>query len=257
MIRRVKPLLLLGLVGLLANGCGRGLLRKSPPKEIWLYPHWFTKMPQRPGVIFAVGYSPVYMNIQSSWQEAKDNALLNLARAYFVSVQGEQAFVSRGEGTAYKGSTISEEVDSTLLESLKPKLNCLDSARVGGMVIVLVSTMEVQVDDRPTDLKSQEPAWVKELPSNPDYEYARGASPKYLYESTSWLKAERAARIQLAWNRKRKLQRLQRKGEDNLHQVTVESTGVVLRELQIIARWVDPVNGVHWVLAHCPKRVSL
>lgn len=121
------------------------------------------------------------------------------------------------------------------------------------MVIVLVSTKGIDVDSRPTALKS-EPAWVKKLPSSPNYDYARGAFPKYLYESTSWLEAERAARIQLAWGQKTKLQQLQRKGENNLHQVTVESTGVVLREAQIIARWVDLEKGVYWVLARCPKR---
>ena len=252
MIRWVKALLLLGFIIHLSCGYGSGLHRKSPSRGTHLYPHWFTEMPQRRGAIFAVGYSPVYMNIKTSWQEAKDNALLNLAKAYWVSVQGEQAFVSGEGGTAYKGSTVSEVVDSTLLKMLKPKLTCLDSALVGEMVIVLVSTKGIDVHSRPISLKS-EPTWIKKLPSNPDYNYARGASPKYLYESNSWLEAERRARIQLAWGRKTKLQQLQRKGEFSFHQVTVESTGVTLREAQIVARWVDPVNGVHWVLARCPK----
>ncbi len=203
-----------------------------------------------------MGYSPAYMNIKSSWQEAKDNGLLNLAKAYWVSIRGEQAFVSGERGTAYKGSTVSEEVDSTLLKMLKPKLTCLDSAQVGGMVIVLVSTKEINVHNRPISLKS-EPTWIKKLPSNHDYDYARGVSPEYLHESNSWLEAERRARIQLAWGQKTKLQQLSRKSRDNLHQVTVESTGVTLREAQIVARWVDPGAGVHWVLARCPKRTII
>ncbi len=213
------------------------------------------EMPLRRGAIFAVGYSPVYMNIKSSWQEARRNGLLNLAKAYWVSIRGQQAFVSGLTGTAYRGSTLSVEVDSIQLKMLKSKLTCLDSAQIGGMVIVLVSTKEIAVDNTPAPSKSK-PTWIEKLPFSPDYDYARGVSPKYLHESNSWLEAERRARIQLAWEQRTKLQQLRQKGKLSFHQVTVESTGVILREAQIVARWIDPETGVHWVLARCPKRTT-
>ena len=69
-----------------------------------------------------------------------------------------------------------------------------------------------------------------------------GIAPRYYNLETSWRTAEKRARRKLAFKAASKVRSLNKSTAEWQHDVQSILTGVLLRELQVVARWADEEN---------------
>ncbi len=218
------------------------------------YPRWFLETGRVPCQT-AVGYEKVSIFPDSAVNRAFEQACLNWVRQKQVTIQGGQAFWSTEIGTVWMGSDFYESFDSSRVSIAQNSMQKLDSLISKNMVAVLVGPKECPLAD---SLKQSVnlaeipgPEWIKSLPENSHYVYAIGAATEYFYEASSWLEAEYNARLNLArevFTRIQSLQKVTTAGEEVRH----EETKVVLRNLRIVARWLDLKNKIFYVLIRMP-----
>ena len=211
------------------------------------YPLWFQRMPYMEGVYFAIGYAPRYTYLSSSFKEAKENLKKNLAYVRGVIIDGELGFLKENTQIAGVGGTIRDTTDTS---GIHPVI--LDSAVCKDFVLVLGATKKA--DGWKAHLFNPPPLWFKEIPSSSNFFFAVGTAPLYAYEHDSWLYAEQNARYNLAMEIFTKIKALRKYHNETIQGITVESTSVHLRNVQVLARHIDIKNRSVYVLVGIPKK---
>jgi hypothetical protein len=219
------------------------------------YPLWFLKQgdvlcPDR-----AVGYVNISYFPDSSVNGAIRNACEALRRQKENSIKGNQSFWETEIGTYSMYSDIFEMYDSTVFR--KDEVTLLDTVFLDNMVAVIISLNKCTIDpiikERRNIIDVSPPSWVDTPPTSEDFLFAVGLAPRYFYESSSWLEAERLARLNIARQvhlRVKGMQKISGEGQE----LRDEHLSVVLKDQEIVERWYDIKNRIFYVLAKCPKR---
>lgn len=209
-------------------------------------PSWFW---DPPATTVAVGYSPQYQDAPTANDSAFTDAAWRLFKDRRANVNGGMATSYTPYGQYSEGSSIDYVLsfsDSMQFDGFLKSVVRVDSAivpsfgAVKGMRVMLVATSEVEVDNSfipsPSDVNA-------ERGTND----AIGVAESYYYESSSWIEAERGARIQLAMNQSTTtgltaIERSQSQG-DRVEAKTVDITvDVVISNVRVVKRRLDPIT---------------
>ncbi len=233
---------------LLASGCYTHKGVSSPERHDSLYPVWFVRSPIQDGNLIAVGYSQEFIRKQSSAKMASSDACQRLAKCSKVTIHGKHAIENTVLGRSWRGQIIKEWRNG--VSPAEGLHNCvkLDTAFVDGMVIVLASLKRIEIDTTRVPITHKR-SWVDSLPQSDDYIYAVGVAPKYFRQTASWIEAERAAKLELAYIQKSRVLGLSRKESSALGDVTVQEFESTLFDVQIVERYIDEDSGTYYVLA--------
>jgi len=90
------------------------LLGCFPLQRGQVRPAWIDHLPQKPGWIFALGYSPPYINPADAWQAAAQRGREELARTLQLTIQGGQWWYG-----FQQGRSLQEELSRESLNIVK------------------------------------------------------------------------------------------------------------------------------------------
>jgi len=198
-----------------------------------LLPGWFWDTPVSDEISFAVGYSNAYIESDHAFGEAFEDAVLRLFTDIHCHIKGEKASASSPGGTMHMGSTIQLVSDTTGLAAFREQVVRLDSVRTPEMLIMLVSTRQIKINRKLT-----------KQPGNPETENGVPCSaPLYMHQSSSWIEAERQARIEIATGISSVVKVIDRKQDGRVTKTIVTATDVMLTNVQTIHRRIDWKNG--------------
>lgn len=216
------------------------------PAQSARYPGWFRSMPQPEEGLWAVGYAQGYSTLESGIDSAKADAYERLRRDRRVTLEGEKLYESAPgfrqslEGTSYAETGLPDTLRSVAY---------LDSAKAGGMTLVLAAWAPEGASPNGlpggpqsgrAPFRVDPPSWVRDrVEGGAGRTRAVGRAPRYYYLQSSWRRAEKRARRQLAFRAASKVERLEKNAEDWRHGVTALKTNVRLRRVQTLARWAD------------------
>ncbi len=239
--RHVLPFALVAALVVVADGGQRVQAQESNA-----YPSWFRTTPPGPSVLWAVGYAPAYSSVTEGVDEAKKDAYESLRRARRVVILGEKLYEKApGYGTAQHGKAFAEIGLPDTLRSV----SYVDSLNAGGMTLVLAAVSEDSIRSRfsstgrRVSFSKTRPAWVQEgMTGALDGQRAMGVAPRYYNLENSWRLAEKRARRKLAFKAASKVENLSKDTEDWQHDVQSVTTGVDLRDVQVLERWGDDKN---------------
>ena len=221
-----------------------------------VYPSWFVDQEKSLCGPTVVGYAHASFYPDSSAAQAIRDGTERWARNRQTIVAGGQAFWSTEIGTAWMGSNIQEHFDTTSVTQVLTFLAPLDTLQLEGLVAVLLGEpgciLAPSMRRGQVIQKAPPPAWVENLPRKAGILYAVGVAPEYYYEPSSWDEAEQGARLNLAHAMGVKVKEVQRIGPDS-QEVVNEDLSVVLRGLQVLARWRDARQRVFYVLMSMPQ----
>lgn len=232
--RAVWVVLLVSLVG------GRPAAIAQDPA----YPAWFRTMPSSNQTLWAVGYAHGYTDLEDGMPAAKADAYERLRRSKRAVVATERRYeAAPGFGTSVEGARVTE----TELPDTLRSVTYVDSLTVAGMTLVLAawtpdgaSARTPLVAGGRAPFAERPPPWVRAEGENGAEGWrAVGRAPRYFYLETTWQRAERRARSQLAFRAASKVKRLQKSTDDWRHDVFSVSSKVRLRRVQVTARWAD------------------
>ncbi|MDX2192081.1 MAG: hypothetical protein NW201_01925 [Gemmatimonadales bacterium] len=200
------------------------------------YPAWFLETPRLEGVALAVGYAPVYRTADSARAEAERDGTATLALHAGLRVKAGTIFevIPGGQGL-FRG----ERYEEAPLGA-PPAVRRLASAQVGNMTLVLVATREVGPPfDGARPMSIEAPPWVGQPPVEPGALVAVGVAPRYFYEKNCWGEAERHGRQQLAFAVASRTRELSKGTRDEDFAVLHVEADVLLRTVEVRARWAD------------------
>jgi len=239
-LRPIAIILLYHFVGLLI----------AQDEGTYLMPEWFWVTPEKEGSLFAVGYARCYYTIQTSYDEAFQDAAWRLFINTESRVVGERGMTRTPRGMFSAGSTMKFVVDSTRFDTFAGTLVRIDSATTDELVVMLLGTNKLSLKRRP----KPSPA----IPQPSDFErngfmVLVGSSTRYRYEASSWKDAERNARVEAAVTLNLKIRSIEAHASEQDMQTVVLETDAVIRNLQTVARAIDPVTGERIVLVRVKK----
>jgi hypothetical protein len=229
------------VLALVVVGSGGGQCVQAQPT----YPAWFKTPPSGGNALWSVGYAPAYSRLSDGLPAAKEDAYQALRVARRVIIMGEKLYQEApGYGASMEGSSFVEMGRPDTLRSVA----YLDSLKAGGMTLVLAAWGPDGAPSRPppsgrSAFSDTRPDWVKqELEQGQGARQAVGIAPRYHNLETSWRTAEKRARRKLAFKAASKVRSLNKSTAEWQHDVKSILTGVLLRELQVVARWADDEN---------------
>ncbi len=208
------------------------------------FPAWFFQMPRQQGVLWAVGYAPAYTDPSVANEHAKRDAYERLRRARRVHLSGEQLFERlSGRGLSYRG----ERFDVTGYPDTLEGVSYVDSARAEDMALVLAAwtppsggSVEAPRSVRRRVARSASaPDWIRRDAVVEARVRAVGTSTRYYHLENSWDAAERHALRRLATTVAADVRRLDRSVDGHSHTVMSQRTAVTLRNVQVVARWLN------------------
>ncbi|MFQ6041825.1 MAG: hypothetical protein ACE5PV_13285 [Candidatus Poribacteria bacterium] len=216
-------------------------------------------MPDSDTALFAVGYAQTYYHQETSVKEATENGIESLARSISIRIKGERGFMDTVSGSEFAGEDFQEELPEGILEFVKTNHKVVATETVGNITLVLLcsprspTTSSYGIGDAPAvssvkGFNSGRPGWVSEPPKRNGFLYAVGQCNPQYHEEDAWQLAEYDARINLALSLVAQLRSLVKKLDRNLNIITTVKTDVVLNRAQVDERWVDPRNGIPYVL---------
>jgi hypothetical protein len=226
----------------LVIGCSAPVQSLKPELEPVLMPVWFWDTPRMGGISFAVGYSPLHQESDHAYQEAFQDAAWRLFCDRQCHIYGEKGIASSPEGTMQMGSTIRIEVDSTGFSAFSGRLVRLDSLATTTMRVILVGTAEVVIDKARISVPDFEI-------TDPEKNLGLGSAPIYYHESSSWIEAEREARIQLALDAHAEFMGSSETADEMILQTAVTKTDVALTGIQTLHRRIERTQGYVMVWA--------
>ena len=223
-----------------------------------VYPVWFIEQGRVLCSDVATGYARLAYYEHSASGEAMINAQCNASKQRRSVLRGGEAFWQTAIGSAYLGSDIEEVYDTTACDT-PLVVTGLDTFTCGNLVGVLVGGRACGLGDDllgPVDCsKEDKPHWIENPPRQAGYVCAVGAAPVYFYEVSSWLEAEKRARMGLARSLGTRIRSLER-GDDTVRDALIhDSLSVVLRGVQVVGRWREGTE-VCYVLARMPANVE-
>jgi hypothetical protein len=222
-----------------------------------LYPKWFLNPGELscPMTHTTVVRSSIYP--QSAIQTAFSNGCVTLAKYKNVSIKGGQAMWSTEGGTYALGYKYTEVFDSSLSETYREKLKIIDSFNDRKNIFVLMGDSSCSFDSsslqRVNIAKIPAPKWVEVLPGNAGELFGIGVSQEFQFEASSWSLAEKNAVMSLARSIKVEMKSLLKQNEKEHQDLRDESLDAVLRDIKIVARWMDGKRKIYYVLAKSKK----
>jgi len=242
----------------------------SPTHKYSNYPLWFWEMPQSDTALFAVGYAQTYYHQETSVKEATENGIESLARSVSIRIKGERGFIDTVSGSEFAGEDFQEELPEGVLEFVKTNHKVIATETVGNkqpptpfnkgdITVVLLclpalnEARQADISDAPSvssvkGFNPERPGWVSEPPQRNGFLYAVGQCNPQYHEEDAWQLAEYDARLNLALSLVAQLRSLVKKLDGNLNIITTVKTDVVLNRAQVDERWIDPQNGIPYVL---------
>jgi len=223
------------------------------------YPLWFWEMPQSDTALFAVGYAQTYFHKETSVKEATENGIDSLARSISIRIKGERGFIDTVSGSEFAGEDFQEELPEGVLEFVKKNHKVVATETAGKITVVLLclpapnEARQAGIGDVPSvssvkGFNPERPGWVSEPPQRTGFLYAVGQCNPQYHEEDAWQLAEHDARINLALSLVAQLRSLVKKLDRTLNIITTVKTDVVLNRAQVDERWIDPQNGIPYVL---------
>ncbi|MGD0337698.1 MAG: LPP20 family lipoprotein [Bacteroidota bacterium] len=241
-----RPLRIAGLLTLLAQGLG------AQP-----YPKWFVHQGDILCKEIAVGYANPSFYPDSAVSEAVRNGTENYVRQQRCSIAGGQAFWSTEIGTFWMGENFKERFDTSAVETAAKKLEVIKKYISRSIVLVLLSSSDSAGIEIKEPVESKQltvvPQWIGVLPSDSEYIYAVGMAPKYFYERSSWIEAERMARRNLARSVYVDIKALQKMGRQG-QEIQNEELSISLKNIEVVSRWRDVNKGIFYMLLKMPIR---
>ncbi|MBC8205202.1 hypothetical protein ISS30_04335 [bacterium] len=218
---------------------------RQPPPEPLVMPSWFWDTPRIEGLQSAVGYSQFYRDGPDAYREAfLDGAwrLFNDEEAYFAGARA----LSSGAGVQMSmGSTINMRIDSTGFDDFVKYIVRVDSFAAENMRIMLVAADEFQPEK---GLCPSPPANNVKVPEAGVFT-GYSVTPKYYYSSSSWIEAERIARIELAVNASSKIKSVENVADGNILSTIIVETDINMVNIQTVQRRFNWEHGMYevWV----------
>lgn len=228
-------------------------LASSYPKYS-IYPRWFWKMPHNPNAVFAVGYAQTYFYPDSSVKEATENGIKSLAKSVSVRIKGERGFIDTLHGPQFAGEDFQEVLPEGVLDYVKKNHKVIATETVDDITLVLLCIGDAPSLSSAKSFNSRCPSWISKPPKREGFLYSKGQCTPQYHQEDAWQLAEYDARIDLALSLFAKLRSLVKKLDRNLNTITAVKTDVVLNRVQVIERWLDPKNGIPYVLVRMPLK---
>lgn len=227
------------------------LLWLAQSSQAQVYPSWFLDQQGTSCGPTVVGYARASFYPDSSAAQAIRDGSERWAQLRQTVVEGGQAFWSTEIGTAWMGSSIQEHFDTTSAAQALTFLAPLDTLLSAGLVAVLLGepgcVLAPPLRQRQAIERASAPAWTERPPQESRSIYAVGVAPEYYYEMSSWNEAEQRARLNLARTVNVKVKELQKVGIV-AQEIENEELSVVLRDVQVVARWRDVRGKIFYVL---------
>jgi hypothetical protein len=221
-----------------------------------VYPNWFLNQGSTKCIGTTIGYANSSFYADSAIAEAIRNAYENYSRNRVTHVAGGQAFWSTEAGTFWMGADFQEDFDTTAMESAPSFLSVLDMYVDVNIAVVLLGDSTCRIGEaerlRLPLLKTLH-AWSDTPPKDERYYYAVGVAPQYYYETSSWIEAERIARRNLARTLTVSVRSLQKSTVREGQEIRQEELKVTLRNIEVMARWIDASKKLFYVLSRTPK----
>lgn len=221
------------------------------------YPRWFLHQGKLNCESSAVGYSTSGYYHDSSTTAAFNNSTINIAQNSFCNVKGGQGFWTTEIGSIWMGKDITLSFDTALANYYKQVLEVKDSYSTNRLHIVLSLEKNCELSMRENELISLRsvavPNWIENIPDNNEYYFASGEASSYYYESSSWLEAEKNARINLAKQIAVEIQVLEKFMDSEGQSISKEEVSISLYDIKVVARWVDVNKNIFYVLVKMSK----
>ena len=216
------------------------------------YPDWFLNPDKIDYNELTVGYAIQRYYMDSLCTIAIQNSFENYVKNKACVIKGSQLFHATENGTYWMGSDISIQFDSSQVNRISKRLVYKEHFNSGHSTIVLaapVSYKLTKTENTAIDVTTiARPSWINSLPESNSFLYAVGQAPSYYYESSSWMEAENTARINLAKQVAVTMKTLQKKDKFEGQEIRSEEISVRLQDIKIVARWVDVMNNIFYVL---------
>ncbi|MCK4421433.1 hypothetical protein KAW48_06500 [candidate division WOR-3 bacterium] len=213
------------------------------------YPEWFLRMPVGRSELFVVGYAPLYYNFSSSIEEAAEVARYKIIIARRDSIVGKRTYSLSPYGKFYHSDSIFEIVDTNAIKDVK--LSIIDTAIVKNMVLILATTGKELGISSPI---ISDTAWVRKTPKIPGWVLETGFAPFYEYEQSSWLNAEKDARVSLGMLINYHLEDLKKYRETSIDGASIESVNCVISGVHTLARYINRKEGYCKVIIGIRKK---
>ena len=220
------------------------------------YPFWFLFQGEVRCGKTAVGFANPSLYSDSAVALSIKLASESYRRQSAVKITGGESFWATEGGTYWMGNDFTEEYDTSKALDALPDLSALDTITTSKGVFVLLG--ESGCDASPIRGKKYSvagkapPAWTEKPPSDRTGLYAVGAAPEYYYETSSGAEAERNARRNLARMVRTNVKSLQKVTASEGQDVRNEELSVILRGIQVVARWRDVKRQIFYVLLKMP-----
>ncbi|MFC2085077.1 hypothetical protein ACFLS9_08475 [Bacteroidota bacterium] len=220
------------------------------------YPEWFLHQGKISCNELSVGYSKPGYYKDSVISYAFRNGCFNYVVNECLRIKGGQAFLTLETGTYWMGAKFEEYFDTALVDQSASKLGIIDTFSSANIVAVLLSSRDCELKEiykkRSRVSVLPTPGWINELPTDTGYLFAVGFSPEYFYETSSWMEAERIARLNLARQILINIKSLQKMTNTDYQDLTNEEFFATLNNVSVIARWVDLKRKIYYVLLKMP-----
>jgi hypothetical protein len=214
------------------------------------YPVWFV-YPEKIDAPFSFGYSSAEYYTDSLNIIALKNAAQNYALFKSSKIVGGQGFWTTEFGDYWMGEDIEEIFDQQCFNSFL-SADIITKFNTDSFTIILASTNKIEINDELNaiiDLKTiAQPSWTDEIPKSKSCLYGVGVAPKYYYETSSWLEAERAARLSIARQIAVSISSLQKKLDNDLKDTKKEELNIRISNVKIVERWIDTEKELYYVL---------
>lgn len=211
-------------------------------------------MPHGKDTVFAVGYAQTYFYQDTSVKEATENGIKSLAKSVSVRIKGERGFMDTVFGPEFAGEDFQEELKEDVLNLVKKNHKVVATETVDDITLVLLGIGDVPSLSSAEGFNPRRPNWVSRPPRRSGFFYAVGQCTPQYHQEDAWQLAEYDARIDLALSLSAKLRSLVKKLDETMNTHSAVKTNVVLNRVRVVERWLDPENGIPYVLVRMPLK---
>jgi|GEM_PF-1391838 len=238
----LSNLMLRALFLSLLTGCAPTV--RLEESSLVLMPGWFWRTTVEINTHLAVGYAPVYYNLATSYDAAFDDAALRMFTDRRCRIVGERGSAWEGSAVMSLGSNLRIEADTAGFAVFKSGLARLDSISSAGLAAMLVGTRITQVDKMP---HPPPPIRDIQLSTNPTVITGLGSALLYHQPASSWLEAERTARLEAAMAAATRMRGEAADIGSSSLKTTLIEVDVQMKNIRTIARTIDTLNKTVWI----------
>lgn len=230
-----------------------------------IVPTWFKELPEpSPGIMYAIGYSGKYKNVNTAKRKALENALINMAKQRLVHLKFY--FEEIGDGRMTLSNPFYEVIyNEDILLKVKEDYYILDSSATANGYFVLVAHPAPTGSFRTTrqSIVSEEtcwgipPEWIYKTPESEQWAYGVGMGAKYSKWTKAWQDVDEFARFDLGKNTTINTESIhvERRTNRSANEAKIlrQSYDMFFKDSVIIARYYDDKTGSYYSLARAPR----